>query len=56
MRVGRGTEDGVQIGPLIDRKAVEGAEALVSDAVARGARLLTGGSAIDGPGRSSSPP
>jgi succinate-semialdehyde dehydrogenase/glutarate-semialdehyde dehydrogenase len=35
--IGRGTEDGVQIGPLIDRKAVEGAEALVSDAVARGA-------------------
>lgn len=50
MRVGRGTEDGVQIGPLIDRKAVEGAEALVTDAVARGARLLAGGSAIDGPG------
>ncbi len=50
MRVGRGTEEGVQIGPLIDAKAVEGAEALVSDAVARGARLLTGGSAVDGPG------
>ncbi len=50
MRVGRGTEDGVQIGPLIDRKAVEGTEALVSDAVSRGARLLTGGEAIDGPG------
>lgn len=50
MRVGRGTEEGVQIGPLIDRKAVEGSAALVTDAVARGARLLTGGSAIDGPG------
>lgn len=50
MRVGRGTEEGVQIGPLIDAKAVEGAEALVSDAVARGARLLTGGSAVNGPG------
>lgn len=50
MRVGRGTDDGVQIGPLIDRKAVDGTEALVSDAVSRGARLLTGGEAIDGPG------
>ena len=50
MRVGRGTEDGVQIGPLIDRKAVDGTEALVTDAVARGARLLTGGEPIDGPG------
>jgi succinate-semialdehyde dehydrogenase/glutarate-semialdehyde dehydrogenase len=37
MKIGRGTEDGVQIGPLIDRKAVEGTAALVSDAVERGA-------------------
>ncbi len=50
MCVGPGTEDGVQVGPLIDHKAVEGTEALVSDAVSRGARLLTGGEAIDGPG------
>lgn len=50
MRVGRGTEDGVQIGPLIDRKAVEGSAALVADAVTRGARLLTGGEAVEGPG------
>jgi len=50
MRVGRGTEDGVQIGPLIDRKAVDGTGTLVADAVARGARLLTGGEAVEGPG------
>ncbi len=50
MRVGRGTEEGVQIGPLIDRTAVDGTEALVTDAVARGARLLTGGEPLDGPG------
>lgn len=50
MRVGRGTEEGVQIGPLIDRKAVEGSAALVTDAVTRGARLLTGGEAVEGPG------
>ncbi|MBF4563071.1 NAD-dependent succinate-semialdehyde dehydrogenase [Microbacterium sp. VKM Ac-2870] len=50
MRVGRGTEDGVQIGPLIDRKAVEGTQALVADAVARGARLLTGGESVEGAG------
>ncbi|APZ33614.1 NAD-dependent succinate-semialdehyde dehydrogenase [Microbacterium aurum] len=50
MKIGRGTEEGVQIGPLIDRTAVEGTGALVQDALAKGARLLAGGSAIDGPG------
>lgn len=50
MRVGRGTEDGVQIGPLIDGRAVAKADELVRDAVGRGARVLTGGHALDGPG------
>ena len=50
MKIGRGTEDGVQIGPLIDRKAVEGTAALVQDAVDRGATVRAGGSAIEGPG------
>ncbi|MDN4483038.1 NAD-dependent succinate-semialdehyde dehydrogenase [Demequina lignilytica] len=50
MRVGRGTEDGVQIGPLIDDRAVASSLALVDDAVARGASLATGGAAVDGPG------
>jgi succinate-semialdehyde dehydrogenase/glutarate-semialdehyde dehydrogenase len=49
-RVGRGTDDGVTIGPLIDDRAVAKADALVQDAVGRGATLLTGGSAIDGEG------
>ena len=50
MKIGRGTEEGVQIGPLIDRKAVEATAALVKDAVDRGATVRAGGSAIDGPG------
>lgn len=50
MRVGRGTEEGVAIGPLIDDRAVAKAEVLVSDAVARGASVRTGGSAIPGEG------
>lgn len=50
MRVGRGTEEGVTIGPLIDDRAVDKAERLVNDAVSRGATLLAGGSAIDGEG------
>ena len=47
---GRGTEDGVTIGPLIDDRAVAKAGALVDDAVERGATLRTGGAALDRPG------
>ena len=50
LKVGRGTDDGVTIGPLINAAAVEKAGALVGDAVSRGARLLIGGSTIDGNG------
>ncbi len=48
--VGRGTDDGVTIGPLINSAAVEKANALVQDALGRGAKLLTGGSVIPGEG------
>ncbi|CAH0291244.1 NAD-dependent succinate-semialdehyde dehydrogenase [Rhodococcoides fascians] len=48
--IGRGTEDGVTIGPLIDGKAVAKAEELVTDAVERGATVTTGGAVIDRPG------
>ena len=50
LRIGRGTEEGVSIGPLINAGAVDKAAALVDDAIERGASLLTGGSRIDGPG------
>src|SRR5690606_14636366 len=50
MKVGRGTEEGVTIGPLIDEKAVAKAAELVDDAVAKGATVTTGGKAGDGPG------
>jgi succinate-semialdehyde dehydrogenase/glutarate-semialdehyde dehydrogenase len=50
MKVGRGTEEGVAIGPLIDDKAVAKASELVADAVAKGATVTTGGSKVDGPG------
>ena len=49
-RVGPGTDDGVDIGPLIDQDAIDKINSLVGDAVDRGAQLLTGGSPIDGPG------
>jgi succinate-semialdehyde dehydrogenase/glutarate-semialdehyde dehydrogenase len=50
LKIGRGTEDGVAIGPLIDEKAVEKAASLVDDAVKRGATLLAGGSRVEGEG------
>ena len=48
MKVGDGLEDGVDIGPLIDEAAVDTAIRHVEDAVARGARLLCGGTRVDG--------
>ena len=50
MRVGRGTEDGVSIGPLIDDNAVASTDELVKDAVEKGAKVLAGGAPIDGAG------
>ncbi|MBK8085237.1 MAG: aldehyde dehydrogenase family protein [Devosia sp.] len=41
--VGDGLRDGVTMGPMIRRRALDSALALIEDAQARGARLLTGG-------------
>ncbi|MGZ4508233.1 MAG: NAD-dependent succinate-semialdehyde dehydrogenase [Blastococcus sp.] len=50
LRVGRGTDEGVEVGPLIDDAARRKVDELVADAVAQGARLTIGGRALDGPG------
>ena len=50
LRIGRGSEDGTTMGPLIDDRAVDKAARLVDDAVTRGARLVTGGQRVDRPG------
>ncbi|MHB1172699.1 MAG: NAD-dependent succinate-semialdehyde dehydrogenase [Lacisediminihabitans sp.] len=50
LKIGRGTEEGVGIGPLINYGAVTKADDLVRDAVAKGATLVTGGSRVEGPG------
>ncbi len=50
MRLGRGTEAGVDVGPLISEAARAKVAALVNDAVGRGATLRVGGHAVDGPG------
>jgi succinate-semialdehyde dehydrogenase/glutarate-semialdehyde dehydrogenase len=43
LKVGNGMDPDVQQGPLIDKNALEKVEALVSDAVGQGAKVLTGG-------------
>jgi succinate-semialdehyde dehydrogenase/glutarate-semialdehyde dehydrogenase len=50
LKVGRGTEEGVAVGPLIDEKQRQTVAGLVDDAVAKGARVLCGGAAPSGPG------
>ena len=50
LRVGSGLDDDVDIGPLIDERAVAKAQALVQDALDKGARLRVGGHPIDGDG------
>ena len=41
--IGPGLDKGVQLGPLIDQQAIDKVEQHVQDAVAKGARVMTGG-------------
>jgi succinate-semialdehyde dehydrogenase / glutarate-semialdehyde dehydrogenase len=50
MTVGRGTDVGVEVGPLVDDAGRRKVDELVKDAVDKGATLLTGGHALEGPG------
>jgi succinate-semialdehyde dehydrogenase / glutarate-semialdehyde dehydrogenase len=46
MKVGRGTEPGVEVGPLIDDTQRGKVAELVADAVGKGAKVLTGGDTV----------
>lgn len=50
LKVGNGLESGVGLGPLINAAAVNSVQELVDDAVGAGARVVTGGRRMDGPG------
>jgi succinate-semialdehyde dehydrogenase/glutarate-semialdehyde dehydrogenase len=50
MKVGRGTEDDVKVGPLIDAGQRDKVAGLVRDAIAKGAQAVVGGTARDGAG------
>lgn len=43
LRIGDGLQDGVTTGPLIDEKAVAKVEEHIADAIAKGAKVVTGG-------------
>jgi succinate-semialdehyde dehydrogenase / glutarate-semialdehyde dehydrogenase len=50
LRVGQGTDADTEVGPLVDDASVRKVDSLVRDAVSQGARLLSGGEALDGAG------
>jgi succinate-semialdehyde dehydrogenase / glutarate-semialdehyde dehydrogenase len=50
MKVARGTEEGAQVGPLIDEKQRTKVSELVDDALGKGASVLVGAEKVDGRG------
>ena len=50
LRLGRGVDPDTDVGPLIDETQRSKVHELVTDAVERGATVLTGGGPLDGPG------
>lgn len=48
LRIGNGLDEGIDVGPLIDRSALAKVEAHQSDAIARGATVITGGRRVGG--------
>jgi len=55
LRVGNGLEPGVAVGPLVNAETRDKVESLVEDARCRGARVVTGGERLPGPGYFYSP-
>jgi len=50
LKVGRGTEEDVKVGPLINQDAIDKVEELVGDAREKGAKVVVGGQSVDGAG------
>jgi succinate-semialdehyde dehydrogenase/glutarate-semialdehyde dehydrogenase len=50
LKMGNGLDDGVSLGPLVNAEGRDKVVDLVDDAVAKGAKILTGGKRPDGPG------
>src|SRR6185436_17259757 len=52
LKTGNGFDAGINVGPLIDEAALQKVEIHVADAIALGAKLLTGGKRIENAGGS----
>ena len=50
LKMGNGLDDGVALGPLVNKEGRDKVIELVDDAVKKGAKVLTGGKTPDGPG------
>jgi succinate-semialdehyde dehydrogenase/glutarate-semialdehyde dehydrogenase len=50
LKMGNGLQDGVALGPLVNKEGRDKVTELVADAVKKGAKVLTGGKAPDGKG------
>ena len=50
LKMGNGLDDGVALGPLVNKDGRDKVIELVDDAVSKGAKVLTGGKSPDGPG------
>src|ERR1700739_609826 len=50
LKMGNGLDDGVSLGPLVNKDGRDKVIELVDDAVKKGAKILTGGKTSDGPG------
>ena len=48
MKVGNGLQEGMEMGPLFDQNQLDGVAAFVTDAVSKGAKVLTGGKRLTG--------
>ncbi|MGA8075993.1 MAG: NAD-dependent succinate-semialdehyde dehydrogenase [Xanthobacteraceae bacterium] len=50
LKIGNGLDDGVALGPLVNKDGLDKVIELVADAVQKGAKVLTGGKPLGGPG------
>jgi succinate-semialdehyde dehydrogenase/glutarate-semialdehyde dehydrogenase len=50
LKMGNGLDDGVNLGPLVNKDGLDKVMELVEDAVSKGAKVMTGGKKPDGPG------
>lgn len=51
LKIGRGLDEGVQVGPMANRRGLETIQNMTEDALARGAELLAGGKTPVGPNK-----